>query len=80
MILTIHAPITLNIIFIVDVDFVDTSFNISFNSGAATFSLEVADDDLFENDESFIMYIDIPGSQNETLGCAFLVKIQDNDG
>ena len=56
------------------------SYDILFNSGIATLNLEVADDDVSENEEFFVIYVDIPGSQNGTSKCAHLAKIHDNDG
>ena len=62
---------------ILDVDFSDRSFAISFHSGVATFSLEVADDSIFENEEFFVLYIEIPTA---IPACALLATIRDNDG
>ena len=63
-----------------DIDLSNRSYDISFNSGAATFSLEVADDDLFENKEFFVIYMDVLELQDKTSRYASLVEILDNEG
>lgn len=58
-------------------DLANVEFNLLFdaNSRYETFEVEVADDDLSEREEWFILYLNITHNR-----CALAVSIHDNDG
>ena len=60
-----------------DSDLMGNEFNISFNSNSriAFLNFEIADDNLSEKEEWFVLYLDVASAQ-----CALAVSIQDNDG